>query len=871
MRPVKRRFPRLALLAALLAPTSAVAQSAAPHSPDPLSWPAVTRESRPWTRWWWLGSAVDSTNLARELRGLADAGFGGVEVTSIYGVHGREADFVPYLSPRWVRLVGYAAGEAKKLGMGLDLPPGSGWRMGGPDVPLEDASVSLRVRADTAASGSVTYAAEIRNNGEKVKRPGPGGEGNAVDVLSRGAVDRYLQDFGRKFAAIPKGTIRSFFHDSYEYTGNASRDLFQTFAARRGYDLRQHLPALAGQGDPDLVARVKSDYRETVANMLLDNLLQPFTAWSHAEGSLSRNQAHGSPANILDLYAASDIPETEIFGPLGESDSDPLISKFASSAAHVAGKPLASSESMTWMAEHFTETLDQAKRAADQLFVSGINHILFHGTAYSPSDAAWPGWLFYASTEFNPRNAFWRDLPALNQYLARVQSVLQSGTPDNDLLVYWPVYDNWHDAAGMRMDFRVHDPKWFHEKPVGALARSLWARGYGFDYVSDGLLASRVDATSGRLTASGAEYGAILVPPTLHMPEATMARLLELAKGGATVLFQGLPADVPGYPDLEARRARLHALAAGIDLGAPDEAGVRRALIGEGRVLLGNDHEALLHAAGISREPIVDHAGVRFVRRRFNSGWHYFIANSGTDVVDGWVPIAVPATAVVIMDPMTGQTGIARTRPGEGGVTEVLLHLEPGQSTILRAFRGPAAGSAWPYFRPTADPIDLGGRWSVRFIDGGPELPPAFQTDSLGSWTARGGEAERFAGTAVYTLTFDAPDRAPDHILDLGRVAESARVRLNGKDLGTLFAHPFRLRTGPLRRKGNILEVEVTNLSANRIRDLDRRGVAWKTFYDINFVGIDYRPFDASKWPVRESGLIGPVHLRPITESPGDE
>ena len=108
--------------------------------------------------------------------------------------------------------------------------------------------------------------------------------------------------------------------------------------------------------------------------------------------------------------------------------------------------------------------------------------------------------------------------------------------------------------------------------------------------------------------------------------------------------------------------------------------------------------------------------------------------------------------------------------------------------------------------------------------------------------------AERFAGTARYTLEFDAPVAADDYLLDLGKVAESARVRINGRDLGTLFAAPFHLRTGPLRRTGNRLEIEVTNLSANRIRDLDRRGVQWKVFYDINFVGIDYKPFDASGW-----------------------
>jgi len=26
--------------------------------------------------------------------------------------------------------------------------------------------------------------------------------------------------------------------------------------------------------------------------------------------------------------------------------------------------------------------------------------------------------------------------------------------------------------------------------------------------------------------------------------------------------------------------------------------------------------------------------------------------------------------------------------------------------------------------------------------------------------------------------------------------------------------------------------------------------VKWKNFYDINFVGLDYKPFDASNWPL---------------------
>ena len=74
-----------------------------------------------------------------------------------------------------------------------------------------------------------------------------------------------------------------------------------------------------------------------------------------------------------------------------------------------------------------------------------------------------------------------------------------------------------------------------------------------------------------------------------------------------------------------------------------------------------------------------------------------------------------------------------------------------------------------------------------------------------------------------------------------------------------------------LKPKDNRLEVEVTNVSANRIRDLDRRGVKWKSFNDINMVNLDYKPFDASGWPLADSGLLGPVTVTPVATNPGLE
>ena len=103
-------------------------------------------------------------------------------------------------------------------------------------------------------------------------------------------------------------------------------------------------------------------------------------------------------------------------------------------------------------------------------------------------------------------------------------------------------------------------------------------------------------------------------------------------------------------------------------------------------------------------------------------------------------------------------------------------------------------------------------------------------------------------------------------LLSLGEVCHSARVRLNGRELGTLIMHPYRVAipADVLKASGNELEVEVTNLAANRIRDLDQRKVPWRVFKDINFVNINYKPFDAAQWPIFDSGLLGPVTLTPL-------
>lgn len=859
--------------------------------PRAMDWPAQNMESRPWAYWWWMGSAVDKENLTREMQRYRDAGMGGVHIIPIYGAKGYESRFIEYLSPKWMEMLGHAIHEGKRLGLGIDMTTGTGWCFGGPNVTERDACATVVVkRFDVAAGGRVEAQLDLgsmqalmafSSSGEKVdltgrtgaggqvdwtagegswqvfavsqrlcrtpvKRAAPGGAGPMLNPFSGEAIRRYLERFTRVFsdaAAKP----RAMYHDSFEYQANWSPALFDEFERRRGYKLQLELPALFGEEPAERAARVKSDYRETLSDVMIEEFLPAWTGWCRSRGIQTRNQAHGSPGNLLDLYAAADIPETEMF----HADRSTIVSKMASSAAHVAGRRLVASETGTWLKEHFNETLADLKDLADQLFVSGVNHIVYHGTCYSPDDAPWPGWLFYASTQMNPRNPFWRDVPALNAYVSRVQSVLQQGSPANDVLLYWPIYDLWHDGKGLNINLTVHRREWLEQRPVGRAAQRLLDRGFNFDFVSDRQLAA-AKARGRQVVMPGGSYRVIAVPACERMPLATLERLNELASAGVAVVFErGLPKDVPGLNRLEERRARLKTLA------GPMQA----------RVRIGS-FETTLPAAGAQRESLADVPGLEFIRRDSANGRWYFISNRGAGAkpLDGWVPLAVKAISAAIMDPMTGRTGVAQSRAGRNGGVEVRLALEPGQSVILQTSAGGRFnGPPRQYWQASGSAITASGNWQVTAVEGGPELPAAFETTELGSWTARGGAWERFGGTARYSIEFDAGAAAAQPVwIDLGQVRESARVRLNGEDLGVVFMAPYRVRAQGLKRTGNRLEVEVTNLAANRIRDMDRRKILWRNFYDINLVNINYKPFDASGWPLRDSGLLGPVTIVPV-------
>ncbi|RIV17590.1 glycoside hydrolase [Fibrisoma montanum] len=828
--------------------------------------------ARPWTYWWWMGSAVNEKDITHQLEQFARAGLGGVHIIPIYGAKGYEQQFIPFLSERWLAVFSHTVREGKRLGLGVDLTTGTGWPFGGPNVTPEIAAKQWKL------DGGKLTATLTK---QQVKRAAPGGAGLVVDYFSREAMLQYLQRFDSTLNRLPDKP-RAVYNDSYEaYGANWTTNFLAEFQKRRGYDLNSQLPALLDTTGSDSSVRVHQDYHQTLSDLLHDGFTVTWTNWARQRGYQSRNQAHGSPGNLLDLYALADIPETESFGssrfPIPGLRVDenyevdrfgtpnPLAMKFASSAAHLTGKKLVSSETGTWLADHFKVSLSQIKPQIDELFTSGINHVFYHGTTYSPQTAAWPGWLFYASTNYGPSSPVWPHLPFLNQYVERCQSRLQTSEPDNDVLVYFPMHDLWAKPAkssGGTHQLEVHHvDRWLLQLPFGRLGEQLQQQGYALDFVSDALLKRLTAGPNGLVQSGNATYRVIVVPASTFMPETTLQALSTLAKQGVRIVFESaMPQQVPGYQNWQQRTVQIRQLG--------------RSLERLKTVSVTANVAAALDQFGARRESWADR-GLSFIRKKHGDTTQYFVANLNNQFTEDWISLATAGQSITSYNPLTGVTTPMAVRKGKAGQLDVWLRLLPGQSCFLNVVPRPASGGA-PLAQPSGgrpqaevSAIALSNPWQMQFGKGRPNLTTTATLPRLTSWTTLSDSAVYFWGTARYTTTFDLPtttDLSRSFTLDLGDVRDVAEVRLNGQPLGTAWCLPYQLTipASQLQKQGNRLEVDVTNLSANYMRLYDRQHPEWKRFYDINIVDIRYRPFDASRWEPMPSGLLGPVRLVPV-------
>lgn len=818
------------------------------------SLPSITQEAKPGLRWWWLGSAVDKPNLQWNLEQYAKVGVGAVEITPIYGVQGNDKNDIPYLSPKWMEMLKFTMEENKKVGIETDMATGTGWPFGGPWVPLDEAACKavfvdtivdvkaklMNIQFDIPekerpyAKAKVIKAYPVDGDKtkkrvialyesrtrQKVKRAAPGGEGYVVDHFDSTAVAHYLAHIDSAFVASGTPYPHTFFNDSYEvYGANWTPTLLTEFEKTHGYKLQDKFPEFL-----DGEAEVVSDYRETLSDMLLKNFTNQWTEWAHKRGAITRNQAHGSPANLIDCYAAVDIPEIEGFG-LSEfgikglrkdpgmtrhNFSDLTMLKYAPSAAHIMGKTYTSSETFTWLTEHFRTSLSQMKPDLDLMFCAGVNHVFFHGTAYSPKDDAWPGWKFYASVDMSPTNSIWRDAPELMNYISRCQSYLQWGQPDNDFLIYLPVRDMWRkDTKNWLMQFDIHKMAEKAPEFIKAIL-DIDKAGFDCDYISDQYLRTTTYKDGYLVTAAGTRYKGLIIPGKNIMPSDVIKHISDLKKQGANII------------------------------NGADAAGMGKTAVAE---------------------KMKSQLGLKMIRRTHADGHHYFIANLTDHDIKANVPLAVKDPYAVWYNPMTNEFNTADLNAGN-----ITINLKSGESRILLCGNKPYA-NALPEARPAEgnQTIDLtANKWQLSFTEDAPQVGETYELNGVKTWESLSEKAKVMMGTGVYETTFklSKDDAKASWSIDLGDVRESARVYINNVYVGCAWAVPYVLDCKDALVKGkNTIRIEVTNLPANRIAELDRQGVKWRKMKEINVVDINYKKTTYEGWKPVPSGLNSHVRL----------
>lgn len=839
---------RFFLVGALLIVANAFAQQ----------WPTANPEAKPGTRWWWLGSAVNKADLEWNIQEYSKKGIGAVEITPLYGVKGNDANNIDFLSPKWMQALKDCEELGKKYGVQIDMNSGTGWPFGGPLVPIEEAACKL-VYADTLVADRNIEGLNltIKNpkdrqysvldtilvfpengkyriiaiyNGrtrQKVKRAAPGGEGWVIDHFSYSAVKHYLERFDKAFETSGVAFPNTFFNDSYEvYGADWTPTMFEDFYRLRGYKLEEHIPELLGFKE-DAGNKVVSDYRETLSDLLLENFTEQWTAWAHSHGAKTRNQAHGSPANLIDIYSAVDIPEIEGFGKsefgikglwkeqkrefTKINDSDLSMLKYAASAAHITGKPFTSSETFTWLTEHFRTPLSFCKPDFDLMMVSGVNHIYFHGSCYSPKNDTWPGWRFYASIDMTPNNSVWRDAEFFCDYITRTQSFMQWGKPDNDFLILLPVRDMWAKGNGKNklMQFAIHDMKKKAPEFINDVLK-IDELGYDCDYISEKYLLTTSYKNGLLVTAAGTKYKGLIIPGSGKMPENVKAHIELLKSQGANIIY-GIDADkLAKTATPEEVKSRLH---------------------------------------------------LKAIRRSNDKGYHYFISNLTPNDVEDFIALSVSYKDVLLFNPLNGEIKQGLIQNGK-----LHLSLRSGESVIIETFNNPLTEkpSQQDFQYSLNKIVSLDKNWNFSFLESTPKVVGNYKMDKLTTWENLPLEnANITMGTGVYETTFKLSSKPNgDYTLDLGDVRESARVYLNDQFVGCAWCVPYTLDCGKFLKKGkNKLRIEVTNLPANRIADLDRKGIEWRKFNEINVVKIDYSKGLYSHWEPVPSGLNSPVVL----------
>ena len=873
-------------------------------------------DTRIMMRWWWFGPTVEKPQLERELRLMKEGGIGGFEVQPVYPLlldesSGRKT--LPFLSDEFIDALRFTAGKARELGLRFDLTLGSGWPFGGPTVKIDHAAARLRYERVKVDSGSKFVKVPATSAGEKllavflarvegsafapdsvreltdvkegvvrltgvpggqheviffissrtgmqVKRPAVGAEGFVLDHLNREATDAYLKSVGepllQAFGSQPPYAI---FCDSLEvYNSDWSHDFLEEFKRRRGYDLKPHLPALVidmGQQTSEL----RRDWGMTLSELLNERFMAPMRDWSKRHGTRFRIQGYGVPAAALSTNAYADLPEGE-----GAQWKVVRATRWASSASHIYGRQVTSSETWTWLhSPSFRATPLDVKAEADVHFLQGINQLIGHGWPYTAPGVEYPGWRFYAAGVFNERNPWWIVMPDVAKYLQRVSFMMRQGQQVNDVAVYLSNDDGWADMK----PGNPHLIETLRERVGPDLLPAIIEAGYNLDFFDENAFKEVGSIDNGSLVLGQNKYKVVILPNVERMSIETYRKFEEFARGGGVLIAtRRTPSEQPGL------LAKDHQQVA--DLSKRLFEGPSRFVADEKREL-GSTLRRLL-PPDVELSPATSDVG--FVHRRTTDAEVYFIANTSNVSQRLAATFRVQGMKAESWNAFDGTVEPAAIEKQTSAGTTLTLELPPYGSRLIvfskRALAAQSSGAS-----SEAEPIDLSRGWRVSF---GPNGNPT-QMQTLISWTDND-TTRYFSGVATYEKDVDIPSELlrdnPELKLDFGQgtpipmqtlrngmrawyeapIREAAVIYVNDKRAGSLWCPPYAIDVTRLLRPGaNKIRVMVANTAMNYMA-----GHSLPDYRLLNLrYGERFQPQDMDKVQAITSGLLGPIRLIP--------
>lgn len=723
------------------------------------------------------------------------------------------------------------------------------------------------------------------------------GRGLEVDKMSRAAIESHFNAFvGPYLQRVPqaaRAAIRHVVIDSYEVGSQNWTDGFhETFQKTFGYDPRPWLPVLTGRivGSADQSDRFLWDLRRHIAERTGTEYVGGLRDIAHRYGLRLwlENYGHwGFPGEFLQYGGQSDDLGGEFWIREGSPlDQGGVELRAASSAAHIYGKSPVFSEAFT-SARSFLEAPGNIKTLGDWAFCQGINHFVLHVYIHQPWDSRKPGVNAWFGTEFNRHNTWFEPSKAWVDYLRRCHYLLQRGRSVADV-----AYFIGEDAPKM----------------IGTRQPALPA-GYDYDYVNAEVLLQRMKVAGGRLALpDGLSYALLVLPPQETMRPETIRRIRDLIAEGASIL--GPPPSrspsLAGYPACDAAVAGVAAEVWG-ELARASDSGLARRSFGRGTVYRGDDLAGALRAAG-AEPAVVAPEGILWTHRREGDADIFFLSQQKNEPLLAEISFRVSGKAPEFWHPDSGRRETAAWFVSSGGRARVPVALEPNGSVFV-VFRAPAAGASVARVLKDGAPVApaagmaspvrvLGapgavsvvatepGRYTLVRTDGvetAVELSPPPPMELSKPWKitfpgVQGWEAptdwpglvswhehpddrvKYFSGTATYATGFELPAGTLRPglrlALDLGAVDVIAEVKVNGKDVGTVWKRPFAVDiTGAARPGENRLEVRVTNLWQNRLIGDGRQPPEARTTFTTA------RPRVPRK-NLLPSGLLGPVRVR---------